>query len=372
MPISDNEADVAQAMAAYAAPAPREAFSRALLDRLQTERRAERTVAEAARHPRAVPRIGRWMAAAAAVLLLVIVSWAYSLKPLIKEKIAGLWWTSAVVATPHSREFFQDQPSRPAVTPTEPMAAAPVMVPLAIAYPKPLFEGTPKNIKPHPYLEKYVDAPRPPFLVPEGTVNLALGKPVTSSDNEPIIGELKMVTDGDKEATDGSFVELGPAKQWVQIDLKGPCAIYAILVWHYHGEGRVYHDFVVQVADDPDFIEGVRTLYNNDFDNSSGLGLGKELEYIEDFRGRLIDTRGAACEGVKARYVRLYSKGNTSNDQNHYIEVEVHGKPAPAATVTQGRPSLGPVEVHGKPVPAAAGADKQAPLSTPLPKAMFD
>jgi len=32
--------------------------------------------------------------------------------------------------------------------------------------------------------------------------------------------------------------------------------------------------------------------------------------------------------GVKGRYVRLYSNGNTANRLNHYIEVEVWGKPA--------------------------------------------
>jgi hypothetical protein len=30
---------------------------------------------------------------------------------------------------------------------------------------------------------------------------------------------------------------------------------------------------------------------------------------------------------VKGRYVRLYSNGNTTNDLNHYVEVEVHGSP---------------------------------------------
>ena len=40
--------------------------------------------------------------------------------------------------------------------------------------------------------------------------------------------------------------------------------IYAIVVWHYHGEARVYHDVVVQLADDSDFIENVQTIFNND------------------------------------------------------------------------------------------------------------
>jgi hypothetical protein len=84
----------------------------------------------------------------------------------------------------------------------------------------------------------------------------------------------------------------------------------------------VYHDVVVQVADDPDFIENVRTLYNNDYDNSAGLGVGKDPSYIETSEGRLVDGKG-----LEARYVRLYSNGNTSNEMNHYVEVEVFGKP---------------------------------------------
>lgn len=197
-----------------------------------------------------------------------------------------------------------------------------------IKLPKPLFQGTPKNIKPAATLEKYVDKPRAPFYAPEGVKNLALKKKVTSSDSAPIIGELSMVTDGDKEGSDGSYVELGPGTQWVQIDLGAAANIYAFVVWHYHGEGRVYHDVVIQVADDADFIENVQTVFNNDFDNSSGLGLGKNLEYIDEYRGKLMDAKNAKGQPVKGRYVRLYSKGNTSNDMNHYVEVEVYGTPA--------------------------------------------
>jgi hypothetical protein len=200
--------------------------------------------------------------------------------------------------------------------------------PLEIKLPRPLFQGTPKHIKASATLEKYDEKPRPAFLAPQGTKNLALGKKVTSSDSMPIIGELEMVTDGDKEGFDGSYVELGPSTQWVQIDLGKPADLYAILVWHYHAEGRVYHDTVIQVADDPDFISNVRTIYNNDFDNSSGLGLGKQLEYIDDYRGKLIDAKDKKGQPTRARYVRLYSRGNTSNDMNHYVEVEIYGKPA--------------------------------------------
>jgi hypothetical protein len=207
-------------------------------------------------------------------------------------------------------------------------ASAEELAPLDVKLPRPLFQGTPKNIKAAPTLEKYSEKPRDPFMVPKGVVNLSAKKKVTSSDSAPIIGELEMLTDGDKEGSDGSFVELGPGTQWVQIDLGQKAKIYAFVVWHFHGEGRVYHDLVIQTADDPDFIENVQTVFNNDFDNSSGLGLGKNLEYIEDFRGKVIDAKNAKGEPATGRYVRLYSKGNTSNDMNHYVEVEVFGMPA--------------------------------------------
>lgn len=201
-------------------------------------------------------------------------------------------------------------------------AAGPKLAPLSIALPKPVFVGTPKNIPPGSNVEKPTGKARPPFMAPEGTGNVALNKPVSSSDEQPIIGSLSMITDGDKEATDGSYVELGPKLQHVQIDLKAVTEVYAILIWHFHADPRIYRDVVVQLADDPDFITNVRTLFNNDHDNSAGLGIGKDREYFEMYEGKLIDAKGE-----KARYVRLYSKGSTADDQNHYTEVEVYGKP---------------------------------------------
>jgi hypothetical protein len=87
----------------------------------------------------------------------------------------------------------------------------------------------------------------------------------------------------------------------------------------------VYYDVVVQLANDKDFVTDVKTVFNNDIDNSAGLGIGKNMHYIETAEGKLIDCLSQGSP--KARYVRLYSNGNTSNDLNHYIEVEVYGKP---------------------------------------------
>lgn len=202
-----------------------------------------------------------------------------------------------------------------------PFASAQEKVPLQLDLPKPLFVGTPRPIK-LANLEAFSHK-RPDFMVPAGTVLLSAGKPVTSSDEFPVIGELGFVTDGDKTGMDGSFLEIGPGTQWVQIDLGASSPLAAIVVWHFHSQARVYHDFIVQVSDDKDFKSGVTTLYNTDDDNSSALGAGKDLAYIESNMGRIVDAKG-----TKARYVRLYSNGNTSNELNHYCEVEVFGSPA--------------------------------------------
>jgi hypothetical protein len=194
------------------------------------------------------------------------------------------------------------------------------LVPIPLELPKPLFVGTPVPFK-VPNLEKATGAKRPPFLAPAGVTNLAKGKPVKASDEFPVIGELAYVTDGEKDGTEGTFVEFGPELQWVQIDLGESAALYAVVLWHFHAQARVYHDVVVQVSDDPEFKAGVTTLFNNDYDNSAKFGVGKDPSYIETSEGRLIDAKG-----TKARYVRLYSAGNTTSELNHYVEVEVFGK----------------------------------------------
>lgn len=198
-------------------------------------------------------------------------------------------------------------------------------VALKTEFPPPLMIGTPVAVK-LPNLEKSEPGKKQEFMVPAGTTNLALKKPVTASDSEPLLGSLELLTDGDKSGDEGCFTEFGPNKQWVQIDLGAKSDIYALWVWHFHSQTRAYKDVVIQVSNDPEFIDGVATVFNNDDDNSSGFGSGKDFAYIETHEGRLIPVKEG---GVQGRYVRLYSAGNTSNNMNHYIEVEVYGKPTP-------------------------------------------
>ena len=129
-----------------------------------------------------------------------------------------------------------------------------------------------------------------------------------------------MITDGQKEAFDDQVVEMRKGTRYAQVDLGQACTLYAILIWHDHRFVQIYHDVIVQVADDTDFTQNVRTLFNNDMDNSSGLGVGTDREYFETREGKLIDAKG-----VKARYVRAYSKGSTQSALNVLQEIEVYG-----------------------------------------------
>ena len=83
-------------------------------------------------------------------------------------------------------------------------AQTPKLEPLPLSLPKPLFEGTPQNLK-VPNLEKPTGKMRPAFLAPAGTMNVARGKPVSSSAAEPTVGELDMLTDGEKSGVDGTY-----------------------------------------------------------------------------------------------------------------------------------------------------------------------
>ena len=203
-------------------------------------------------------------------------------------------------------------------------SAAEDKVPLKLTLPAPAFKGTPKDIQTNSYTEPYdPNKPRPPFMVPPGLKNVAPGAKVTASDKNATAEALAKLADGDKEASEQSIIYLRKGTQWVQFDLGSPQEIFAIVLWHAHNSAKVYHDVIVQAADDADFIENVRTLFNNDQDNTSGIGVGTDREYFETHEGRLINTKG-----VKARYFRFYSKGSTESALNEYTEIEIYGRPA--------------------------------------------
>ncbi len=201
-------------------------------------------------------------------------------------------------------------------------AGADDTIKLPLKLPRAAFAGTPKelpegitDVEPVPTEAQFKAAlPQVP-----GSINQsALKKGVTAS-SKAYSQSLDLVTDGQKEAYEDTSVELKPKTQWVQIDLGGEKKIYDVAVWHFHLEPVIFHDVIVQISNDPTFASGVTTIFNNDKDNSSGLGAGSNREYWETNLGKVMNARQTS-----GRYVRCYSRGSTYTDSlNRYTEVEV-------------------------------------------------
>jgi hypothetical protein len=194
--------------------------------------------------------------------------------------------------------------------------------PLKLNLPAHTLKGTPEDLPTGPNIEPPTDTQPPTPPVPKGVTNVALKKTVTSS-VAPFFGDVAQITDGKKEPIDDDAVEFKKGVQWVQIDLGAEYAIYAVAFWHDHRYVQAMHDVIIQVSNDPAFKKDVTTLYNNDSDNSAGLGVGTDREYFELQWGRI-----APAKGVKARYVRGYTRGSSQSALNAWEEIEVYGLPA--------------------------------------------
>ena len=203
------------------------------------------------------------------------------------------------------------------------VAAFAEKVAIKFELPPPHSSGTPKEIK-SDNLEpdRGPGKLRPPIMVePEYAKKLTTEDTKVTTSEEAVTGENEYVVDGDKTPDATSMLQLPGGVQWVQLDLGAEHDISAVCVWHDQGDERVYKDVIVQVSNDANFVDGVKTIFNNDHDNTAKLGKGTDKEYRERNDGRPIDGKM-----TKARYVRCYSAGSTSEPVNNYVEIEVFGK----------------------------------------------
>ena len=166
---------------------------------------------------------------------------------------------------------------------------------------------------------------RPPFMVVPGLENLALYKLVTVSD-EPAVGEPEQITDGIITSGKFDFVE-GPS--WVQVDLGEPAEIHAVVLWHFYKNPVIFNDVIVRVSNDVNFSRDVIMLFNNDHDNSAGMGKGTDTAYISRWWAEIVDARDADLTPTTARYVRVNTGLSVSGKLPGYVEVAVYGKPNP-------------------------------------------
>jgi hypothetical protein len=202
-------------------------------------------------------------------------------------------------------------------------AIAADLVAIKFELPDPHSSGTPKEIKsdnlePDPGPGKY----RAPIMVPVGfDKKITTEDTVVTASAEANTGDNEYVVDGDKTADITCALQLPDGLQWVQLDLGSERTVSAVCVWHDQGDDRVYKDVIVQLSNDAKFQKDVVTIFNNDHDNTAKLGKGSDKEYRERNDGRPIDGKM-----TKARYLRCYSAGSSSEPINNFIEIEVYGK----------------------------------------------
>ena len=182
--------------------------------------------------------------------------------------------------------------------------------------------GNPRGVKP-PHLREEVK--REPFMVPKGVANVALYQPVTCSEKRLFAGDLDQLTDDIKQSGKFDFVELDTGLHWVQIDLGQVRAIHAVAIWHYYKNPTIYQDVIVQVADDQAFRQNVRTLFNNDHDNSAKMGKGKDTAFYTRWWGELVDARGQDGAPTRARHVRVYTAAGMEGEPVRFVEIDVYG-----------------------------------------------
>ena len=252
------------------------------------------------------------------------VSLKFSYSGTLNESKGWIWGTCTITGIQDGKPVTLEHPwnvfREPATVPLV-IQPAPVMrdggwdMVGLIAREHPDWELPPKNL--------------PELRVPEGTRNLSAKRPVSSSDkDEPLIGSLASVTDGRKGPPgEGYWVELAPGLQWVQVDLGRTCDVYAVSLWPAQMIPESYRCVIVHLSDDPESQRGVTTVFNNDRENAAGLGRGTDRRFVADWRGKLIDAKGA-----RGRYVRIYSNGSDKRRENQWGEIEVHGVPAERAT----------------------------------------
>ena len=150
--------------------------------------------------------------------------------------------------------------------------------------------------------------------------NVALGNTKITSSVPPDSGwpGLPYLVDGDAVLFGSNYVPLGSGRQWVQIDLEDSFFINKVNLRHNYADGRTYKDVAVQLSED-----GATwvTIFNNDTNNSLGLGAGTDSEYASTIAGKDI----ILTAPIQGRYVKTWSNGSNVGSQNFYVEIEVYG-----------------------------------------------
>ncbi len=144
---------------------------------------------------------------------------------------------------------------------------------------------------------------------PVSSPNLALRKPVTCSfPGTHTHGTAEQVVDGET----GSHFGYGHAGwAWIQVDLGAPAELTHLKVWHYFRDKRTYNGNCIALSLTGKFEGEETVVFDSDRDGA----------YQETQAGKTF-----TFKPVRARYIRNWLNGNTSNDTSQWVEIQAFAR----------------------------------------------
>ncbi len=175
--------------------------------------------------------------------------------------------------------------------------------------------------------------------------NLALNKPVNVPEEgadqmkaDAVWGPKEKATDDDRDTNNWmGWNDNGKDREeigWCEVDMEEVMWIDTIRIWHYYGDQRTYHHVKLAVSTTGKFDGEEVVIFDGD-----NKAAGKAKSWIADVAddkavkfdtfggGEYEETPGGRLDHfipVKARYVRDWVLGSTSNAAVHWVEISVY------------------------------------------------
>lgn len=170
------------------------------------------------------------------------------------------------------------------------------------------------------------------------------------------------VVGNDQDQVKNTETPMDPA-YWLQLNLGKKYSVSELKLWIYYDDNRYLNNLIILAADDKEFTQNARVVWNADKENFFGLGAGANEDMPPSTAAGYTVTLPKAED---AQYLRFLNKGNNKNQGAHWVEIEVYG--TDSSTPVETEETLYNVAlkrpVTVKPNGSGSGDDRPASLIT--------
>lgn len=129
------------------------------------------------------------------------------------------------------------------------------------------------------------------------------------------------VVGNDQDQVKNTETPMDPA-YWLQLNLGKKYSVSELKLWIYYDDNRYLNNLIILAADDKEFTQNARVVWNADKENFFGLGAGANEDMPPSTAAGYTVTLPKAED---AQYLRFLNKGNNKNQGAHWVEIEVYG-----------------------------------------------